>query len=325
MIALELIQRQRQILHTLHNIVNQYYQQIAKAQEDLEHALERIQANKFAAEQEAKQTCEQAIDIYITAVLDIELPVDRVREEDIIKTEQMRAELRSHLLSNTHIEDWSVLNSEVAYGSDSVPLIEEKLQMIKEKLQEISRSGQGLVAVPRRTNIELPVLLLSSIPGIGIAILVIPFLRDLSSYITGVCCLGVIFLILCFAVDIAWRFVIRERAMTILKKRSQELSYLSYAYQNWLELIAQSSEIQSLEAQQARQQAFERAKSQFLNSVQQLSPATLDYTTLADRISPPWQDEVWKNWKPGMLATGVVRLGVFTLSPDQLVAKSATV
>jgi hypothetical protein len=62
-----LIQQQRQILHALLNAVRQYQQEIAQAQERLERTLEQIQADKAAAEQEAKREYEQARDKCITA------------------------------------------------------------------------------------------------------------------------------------------------------------------------------------------------------------------------------------------------------------------
>gem|GEM_PF-5700827 len=92
-------------------------------------------------------------------------------------------------------------------------------------------------------------------------------------------------------------------------------------YYRWLELIAHQTQTRNTEAQQAYQQALEQAKQQFLNSMQQLRPTVLGYTTLADQTSPPWQSEAWQNWVLGTLAPGVVRLGAFTLQPDQLESK----
>jgi len=109
------------------------------------------------------------------------------------------------------------------------------------------------------------------------------------------------------------------------KDHQDELAYLSALYGRWLELVANQTRSRNAEAQQAHQQALEQAKQRFSNSMQQLRPTVLDYTNSADQISPLWQSETWQNWRPGMLTPGVVRLGVFTLQPDQLAVKSATI
>ena len=99
MTASELIQQQRHILHTFHNTVWQYREQIAQAKEHLERTLEQIQADKAAAEQEAKREYEQARDRYVTTVLDAELPMSGVKEEQRATREQNREKLRTQLLS----------------------------------------------------------------------------------------------------------------------------------------------------------------------------------------------------------------------------------
>ena len=77
----ELIQQQRYVLCALHNAVRQYHQQIAEAQKLLEHALERIQIERSAAEQEAKREYEQVRDKCITTILDIKLPIQEKIEK----------------------------------------------------------------------------------------------------------------------------------------------------------------------------------------------------------------------------------------------------
>jgi len=99
------------------------------------------------------------------------------------------------------------------------------------------------------------------------------------------------------------------------------LSHLAGFYHRWLELAARQAQMQETEAQRAYQQALERAKQQLWDCVQQLRPIILDYTTLADQTSPPWQGEAWQKWASGILTPGVVRLGVFTLHLDQPKAK----
>jgi hypothetical protein len=120
-------------------------------------------------------------------------------------------------------------------------------------------------------------------------------------------------------------YINSKRRKAALAKRSHCIEQLSYSYRNWLKLIIQRSEMQSLEAQQAYQQALEQAKQELSNNTHQLRSNVLDYTTLADRTSPPWHSETWQNWGPGTLMPGVVRLGVFTLQMDQIDAKSAII
>ncbi len=113
----ELIQQQRHILHTLHDAVWQYREQIAQAKERLERTLEQIQAEKAAAEEQVKQEYEQVRDKHITAVLDKCLPA--VTGEKQAAREAERAKLRATLLSiepshiAVKINDFGSLKSEM--------------------------------------------------------------------------------------------------------------------------------------------------------------------------------------------------------------------
>jgi hypothetical protein len=293
----ELIQQQRHILHALHNAVRQYQQQIAKAQERLERTLEQIQADKAAAEQEAKREYEQARDKYITAVLDAELPMSGVKEEYRASREQARAKRRTQLLS-------------AASGKREALSDIYDTNTIVEHIRKIS---------PLKTEGYTVVLALMVTAGFVIGVFLCVLSIGSSSSMWGIMSLVILGVSL-----VLWIFTNRyyKRLSEAKEKAYQdELAYLSALYDRWLELITNQTQSRNAEAQQAHQQALEQAKQRFANSLQQLRPTVLDYTTLADPTSPPWQSEAWQNWKPGTLTPGVVRLGVFTLQPDQLEAK----
>jgi len=120
----ELIQQQRYVLCALHNAVRQYHQQIAEAQKLLEHALERIQTERSAAEQEAKREYEQARDKCITAILDIELPIREKNREDI---ESQRKQLQAKMLSDIEAKMSKALNSTLVCELDNMSLIRDKI------------------------------------------------------------------------------------------------------------------------------------------------------------------------------------------------------
>jgi hypothetical protein len=317
-----LIQQQCHILHTLHNAVRQYQQQIAEAQERLERTLEQIQADKAAAEQEAKREYEQARDKYITAVLDARLPMSGIKDDKLRSSrEQARAELRTQLLSAASKKRGTL--SDI----NDINTIVEHIRKINPQMA-VSRA---------KTNVKMsPVVVLS------IALLVIGF-------VTGTCCAlsgfaslmsssqssvqgfllySVMSLVIFGASLVVWipaRRYYKRLSEAAKKAHQDELAYLSALYDHWLELITNQTQSRNAEARQAHQRALEQAKQRFANSLQQLRPTLLNYTTLADQTSPPWQSEAWQDWKPGTLTPGVVRLGVFTLQPDQLAVKSATI
>jgi hypothetical protein len=291
----ELIQQQRYVLCALHNAVRQYQQQIAEAQKLLEHALERIQTERSAAEQEAKREYEQARDKCITAILDIELPIREKNREDI---ESQRKQLQAKMLSDIEAKMSKALNSTLVCELDNISLI-------RDKIQEVSKRSIG----PEKIGVKASIPLIFSFLIASLVILC--FLSNSESIVR---CTIIFFILI-----IAMLLIIRDKYnKLVLMKRSQDIEYLISAYQSWLKLVTQNFEKQSFEARQAYQQVVEQVKQQFSNNLQQLRPTVLDYTTLANQTSPPWQSEAWQNWKPGTLTPGVVRLGVFTLQPDQL-------
>jgi len=297
----ELIQQQRHILHALHNAVRQYQQQIAQAQERLERTLEQIQADKAAAEQEAKREYEQARDKYITAILDAELPMSGVKEEHRASREQARAKRRTLLLS-------------AASGKREALSDIYDTNTIVEHIRKIS---------PLKT--EGYTVALSLMVTAGLVIGVFSCILSIGSS-SSMC--GVMSLVILGVSLVLWIFTNRyyKRLSEAKEKAYQdELGYLFALYDRWLELITNQTQSRNAEARQAHQRALEQAKQRFANSLQQLRPTLLNYTTLADQTSPPWQSEAWQDWKPGTLTPGVVRLGVFTLQPDQLAVKSATI
>jgi hypothetical protein len=291
----ELIQQQRYVLCALHNAVRQYQQQIAEAQKLLEHALERIQTERSAAEQEAKREYEQARDKCITAILDIELPIREKNREDI---ESQRKQLQAKMLSDIEAKMSKALNSTLVCELDNISLI-------RDKIQEVSKRSIG----PEKIGVKASIPLIFSFLIASLVILC--FLSNSESIVR---CITIFFILI-----IAMLLIIRDKYnKLVLIKRSHDIEYLISAYQSWLKLVTQNFEKQSFEARQAYQQVVEQVKQQFSNNLQQLRPTVLDYTTLANQTSPPWQSEAWQNWKPGTLTPGVVRLGVFTLQPDQL-------
>ncbi len=285
-----LTQQQRQILHALHNAVRQYHQQIAQAQERLEDTLKQIQTEKDAAEQKAKRVYEQAVDEYITRVLDT-----YVNEKEKASREQARAELRTELLSATSKKPKILLdihdtNTIVEYIRNTKPTV---------SFRKISLTYQIFLLIT-----ALCACLLSEISGNQI-------------FLVG-------YIIVLFIIGIIYS---KKLQLSDNEKRiyQDEINYLSALYYRWLELITNQAQSRNTEAQQAHQQAVEQIKQQFLNNLQQLRPTVIGYTTSADHTSPPWQSEAWQDWKPGALAPGVVRLGVFTLQPDQLQSEPARV
>jgi hypothetical protein len=291
----ELIQQQRYVLCALHNAVRQYQQQIAEAQKLLEHALERIQTERSAAEQEAKREYEQARDKCITAILNIKLPIQEKNREDI---ESQRKQLQAKMLSDIEAKMSKALNSTLVCELDNISLI-------RDKIQEVSKRSIGSEKIGFKASIPLIFSFLIA------SYIILSFLSNSESIAR---CTIMFFLLI-----IAMLLIIRDKYnKLVLIKRSQDIEYLISAYQSWLKLVTQNFEKQSFEARQAYQQVVEQVKQQFSNNLQQLRPTVLDYTTLANQTSPPWQSEAWQNWKPGTLTPGVVRLGVFTLQPDQL-------
>jgi len=291
----ELIQQQRYVLCALHNAVRQYQQQIAEAQKLLEHALERIQTERSAAEQEAKREYEQARDKCITAILNIKLPIQEKNREDI---ESQRKQLQAKMLSDIEAKMSKALNSTLVCELDNISLI-------RDKIQEVSKRSIGSEKIGFKASIPLIFSFLIA------SLVILCFLSNSESIVR---CTIMFFLLI-----IAMLLIIRDKYnKLVLIKRSQDIEYLISAYQSWLKLVTQNFEKQSFEARQAYQQVVEQVKQQFSNNLQQLRPTVLDYTTLANQTSPPWQSEAWQNWKPGTLTPGVVRLGVFTLQPDQL-------
>jgi len=291
----ELIQQQRYVLCALHNAVRQYHQQIAEAQKLLEHALERIQIERSAAEQEAKREYEQVRDKCITTILDIKLPIQEKNRENI---ESQRKQLQAKMLSDIEAKMSKALNSTLVCELDNISLI-------RDKIQEVSKRSIGSEKIGFKASIPLIFSFLIA------SYIILSFLSNSESIAR---CTIMFFLLI-----IAMLLIIRDKYnKLVLIKRSQDIEYLISAYQSWLKLVTQNFEKQSFEARQAYQQVVEQVKQQFSNNLQQLRPTVLDYTTLANQTSPPWQSEAWQNWKPGMLTPGVVRLGVFTLQPDQL-------
>jgi predicted metalloenzyme YecM len=154
-----LIQQQRQILHTLHSAVRQYQQEIAQAQERLERTLEQIQADKAAAEQEAKREYEQARDKYITAVLGAELPMSGVKEEYRASREQARAKRRTQLLSAASKKRGALSD---IYDTNTI-------------VEHIRKINPQMAVSKAETNVKMsPVAVLSLVSAIGL--------------LTGACC-----------------------------------------------------------------------------------------------------------------------------------------
>ena len=301
----ELIQQQRLILRMLHNAVEQYQQQIAQAKERLEHTLKQIQADKAAAEQEAKREYEQARDKYITAVIDYRLP--KIKEETHAR-EAAREELRAKLLSTTPLLMTGAKIDDVA--------------SIKSEMRRLGASKPKAVGLAKSLApwIVMVALILAICAVYPLAWGLYVLLGRAAG--SEVMCYSIVIVSVTLtglALFYGGRIKKWEEKEMVLM--TSNLSHLAGLYQRSLELAAQQAQTRSAEAQRAYQQALGQVKQQFLNSMQQLRPTMFDHTTLTDQTSPPWQSEAWQNWKPGTLTPGVVRLGVFTLQPDQLEAK----
>ena len=323
----QLLRQQRDILHSLHNILKQYQQKITQAEERLEHILEQIQSEKTVAEQEAKREYEQARDKYIATVLDAKLPMSGVKEEQRAKREQEREELRAELLSASK-------KREALHGIDDINMIIENIRGIAPKNTEL---------VARKTVKASPIVIASSILSLILSLCLLLSLLGLLNVLnvllnppTGESnWSGLMILMTCISPFLISGLLIivsiptsrhARRVSNVMKEsHKSSLTNLNSLYYRWLELIAHQTQTRNTEAQQAHQQALEQAKQQLLDNVQQLRPTVLDYITLADQSSPPWQSETWQNWKPGTLTPGVVRLGAFTLRPDQLESKPVTI
>jgi hypothetical protein len=310
----ELIQQQRHILRALLNAVRQYQQEIAQAQERLERTLEQIQADKAAAEQEAKREYEQARDKYITTILDAELPMSGVKDEKLrASREQARANLRTQLLSAASKKRGALSG---IYDTNTI-------------VEHIRKINPQMAVSRAKTNVKMgPVAVLSLVFSvIGLLTGTSCVLSSLASFRSSFqgflfyLVMGFVILGVSLVVQIPARRYYKRLSEAAKKAHQDELAYLSALYDHWLELITNQTQSRNAEARQAHQRALEQAKQRFANSLQQLRPTLLNYTTLADQTSPPWQSEAWQDWKPGTLTPGVVRLGVFTLQPDQLEAK----
>jgi len=305
MIVSELIQQQRHILYTLHSIVEQYRQQIAYAQKRLEHRLEQIKADRVATEQEAKQEYEQARDRYIRAVLNHYLP--KITGKEQATREREREELRDRLLSTMPSQTAINIGDIGSLKSEMVKLAASDLNAVSAKRTKISTTKAIFLLISLFVCLPLVVIVASAVEG----------------FESFMICLGGLFvLVLASTLFIYFSEVkgykLMQGEMVLVKSN---LSHLAGLYHRYLELAAQQAQMQKAEAQRVYQQSLEQIKQQFLNSVQQLPSTMLDYSTLSNQASPPWQSETWQNWRPGTLTPGVVRLGVFTLQIDQLEAK----
>jgi len=305
----ELIQQQRHILHALHDTVRQYQKQIAQAQERLERTLEQIQADKAAAEQEAKREYEQARDKYITAALDAELPMRGVKEEIRASREQARAKLRTQLLSAASEKQGALSD---IYDTNT----------IVEHIRKIN--PQIAIARAKRNVKKSPFAVISLVGIIGSCVSFFFWVNSSSPSDQVGALMVAVFLVSLVVMSVSDKRYDKRLSQSKEKAHEEEIAYLSALYGRWLELVANQTRSRNAEAQQAHQQSLEQAKQRFSNSLQQLRPTVLDYTTLTDQ-TPSWQSEAWQNWRPGMLTPGVVRLGVFTLQLDQLAVKSATI
>jgi hypothetical protein len=213
----ELIQQQRYVLCALHNAVRQYQQQIAEAQKLLEHALERIQTERSAAEQEAKREYEQARDKCITAILNIKLPIQEKNREDI---ESQRKQLQAKMLSDIEAKMSKALNSTLVCELDNISLI-------RDKIQEVSKRSIGSEKMGFKASIPLIFSFLIA------SYIILSFLSNSESIAR---CTIMFFLLI-----IAMLLIIRDKYnKLVLIKRSQDIEYLISAYQSWLKLVTQN-------------------------------------------------------------------------------------
>jgi flagellar basal body-associated protein FliL len=233
-----------------------------------------------------------------------------VKEEHRASREQARAKLRTQLLSAAS-EKRGALSD--IYDTNTIV---EHIRKINPQMA-VSKTKTKMVAVA--VYLISLVLLVISLIGAGYVLFAL-FSNNSAYCVRGLAIFGV-----SIVVGILLDRYEKRLSEARKKEHQDELAYLSALYDRWLELITNQTRSRNAEAQQAHQQALEQAKQRFSNSLQQLRPTVLDYTNSADQISPPWQSETWQNWRPGMLTPGVVRLGVFTLQPDQLAVKSATI
>ena len=254
-----LIQQQRQILHALLNAVRQYQQEIAQAQERLERTLEQIQADKAAAEQEAKREYEQARDKYITTILDAELPMSGVKDEKLrASREQARAKLRTQLLSAAS-EKRGALSD--IYDTNTIV---EHIRKINPQMA-VSKTKTKMVAVA--VHLISLVLLVISLIGVGYVFFAL-FSNNSAYFVMGLAIFGV-----STVVGILLDRYEKRLSEARKKEHQDELAYLSALYDRWLELITNQTRSRNAEAQQAHQQALEQAKQRFSNSLQQLRGA----------------------------------------------------
>lgn len=48
-----------------------------------------------------------------------------------------------------------------------------------------------------------------------------------------------------------------------------------------------------------------------LAAYESLRPAIAEFGALAEQVSPSWESEAWRQWEPGRVGSGAVRLGTF--------------
>lgn len=288
----ELIQQQRAILRAYHTAVVQYHQPTSQAKERLERELAQIQKERNAAEQEAKQEYERVRDGYIAQILKVE----KKMEEDKPGGKQAREQLRAKLLSE---RDKMITES---IPTMAIPVLNDT-DSVRREIRKTGISTSTYVLEP--LLIVLGELILISSPLLVIFIdIVIPnmfLVVAASASLGGAALLGIGYIL---------RIKRRE-------KTSSDLARLAGLYRHWLELIAQQAQTQEAQAQEAYRRMLEQAKQQLVAAQQQLAPAAVEYTSLADQACPPWGDAAWQAWQPGTLPAGMVRLGVFIpLQPD---------
>jgi hypothetical protein len=307
MISVKIIEHQHEIFGYLKQAVIRFHRDIGEANKRLMEALVKADADRqsslSSAEKEYEQTKERMIKVFLDA---------RFSKKGIAKERKQYLEMVEPKLRNDLI---SILQS-TTYPARDIPSVEavRREMMIVSDPKEISKRADS----KSLTKLIAFLLLLGSFLCSCIS-LIAPIRGDSTD-------LNLTPISLIFLVGIGlWLRQLIQIEQQLNASTENLFKRFRSLYLRQLELIEQQVEASKAEAQRAYSQAIEAANQQLLNSIQQLNSTVSDYITLADQISPPWQSEAWQDWKPGTLTPGVVRLGVFTLQPDQLAVKSATI
>lgn len=289
------LQKQREVLRAFARAAAQYTKQVQQAQERLDNALARIQQEKSAAQQEAKQEYERARDQLSTAIQNALFSTKGLKEK---QREAREAKGRAYVSKLQ--ERAKAQQTRQAKDIDDISKVKHEMRLV------ISASIPMPGPAYRLLVIVLTVMLLLACGG-SLAVF-----GDESRTIGLISIAGVVIIIaIAFLISQIYERPFARRRDEILVER---FTHLDSLYRRWLELIAQQAQAQEAQARQAHQQALAQAEQQLEAAGQEFVVAAAEFARQADSLSPPWQDPAWQSWQPANAITRVIRLGALYLS-----------